>query len=82
MASAHSWRDLPPDLGLAHDSTDDRSRLKAHATRLGLDLGRFDGQGAEAPARLEFKPDMNYSEYIERSATFVMKCFTSAGPVA
>src|SRR5271169_82480 len=43
VASAYSWPELQSELGLTHDSTDDRTRVKAHAARLGLDLSRLDG---------------------------------------
>src|SRR5580658_4234777 len=38
VASAYSWPELQAELGLIHDSADDRTRVKAHAARLGLDL--------------------------------------------
>jgi PD-(D/E)XK endonuclease len=60
VASAYSWAELQSELGLVHDSTDDRIRVKAHAARLGLDLGRLNGLVKGAAARPEFKPDNRY----------------------
>jgi len=42
VANAYSWRELLSDLGLVPGSGDDRTRVKAHAVRLGLDLSRLD----------------------------------------
>jgi hypothetical protein len=56
-ASAYSWSELLSELGLVHESTDDRTRVKAHATRLGLDLTRLESLGTPAPAQPVFKPD-------------------------
>jgi hypothetical protein len=58
VASAYSWAELQSELGLTHDSTDDRTRVKAHATRLGLDLSQLDGLVKGAATRPEFKPDI------------------------
>jgi hypothetical protein len=41
VAGAYSWRELLDELGLAHDSADDRTRVKAHSVRLALDLSRL-----------------------------------------
>jgi hypothetical protein len=60
VASAYSWPELQLELGLTHDSTDDRTRVKAHAARLGLDLSRLDGLAKGAGARPEFKPDIKH----------------------
>jgi len=60
VASAYSWPELQSELGLIHDSTDDRTRVKAHAARLGLDLSRLDGQAKGAGARPEFTPDIRH----------------------
>jgi hypothetical protein len=59
VAAAYSWSELLSGLGL-YGSADDRTRVKAHAVRLGLDLGRLDRpDGAEA-ARPEFRPDLKH----------------------
>jgi hypothetical protein len=41
VAVAYSWRELLLELGLSPSSTDERTRIKAHAVRLGLDLSRL-----------------------------------------
>lgn len=58
--SSYSWRELLSELGLAHDSTDDRIRIKAHAARLGIDLSRLEPIGKGAAPRPEFKPDVKH----------------------
>jgi hypothetical protein len=60
VASAYSWPELQSELGLSHDSADDRTRVKAHATRLGLDLSRLDGLVKGTGVRPEFKPDTKH----------------------
>ncbi len=59
-AAAYSWPELMLDLGLAPGSTDERIRVKAHAIRLGLDLGRLDAPRTVASARPEFKPEIKH----------------------
>jgi hypothetical protein len=44
VASAYSWAELLSELGL-HGNSDDRTRIKAHAARLGLDLSRLEPAG-------------------------------------
>jgi hypothetical protein len=41
VANAYSWRELLDELGLAPGNADERTRVKAHAVRLGLDLSRL-----------------------------------------
>ena len=41
-------------------SGDDRTRVKAHAVRLGLDLSRLEGRSANAAVRPVFKPDRKH----------------------
>jgi hypothetical protein len=60
LAYAYSWSEVLTELGLIHDSADDRTRVKAHATRLGLDVGRLDSVGKGVAARPEFKPDTKH----------------------
>jgi hypothetical protein len=59
-AAAYSWPELMLDLGLTPGSTDERTRVKAHAIRLGLDLSRLDAPRPVAAARPEFKPDTKH----------------------
>lgn len=42
------------------NSVDDRTRVKAHATRLGLDLSRLYGLSTDEAAPPVFKPDIQY----------------------
>jgi hypothetical protein len=60
VASAYSWTELLSELGLVHDSTDDRTRVKAHATRLGLDLSGIYGSSPHAVGEPVFKPDIKH----------------------
>jgi hypothetical protein len=59
VASSYSWPELFLELGL-HGNVDDRTRVKAHAVRLGLDLSRLGGTGKGTAARPEFKPDIKH----------------------
>jgi hypothetical protein len=59
-ASAYSWSELLSELGLVHESTDDRTRVKAHAARLGIDLTRLEALGTAAPAQPVFQPDTKH----------------------
>jgi hypothetical protein len=60
VANAQTWWELFTQLGRTSYNQDDRIRVKAHAVRLGLDLSRLDGQGAEAPVPRELKPDAKH----------------------
>lgn len=44
---AHCWADVLTDLGLAIDSSDARTRVKAHAVRLGLSVTHLDSPVSE-----------------------------------
>src|SRR5271170_2589085 len=59
VANAYSWRELLSGLGLL-GSGDERTSVKAHAIRLGLDLSRLDEPGVDAAAQPEFKPDTKH----------------------
>jgi hypothetical protein len=59
VAGAYSWPELFQELAL-HGNADDRTRVKAHAVRLGLDLSRLDGMVKGVAARPEFKPDIRH----------------------
>jgi hypothetical protein len=59
VASAYSWTELVSELGL-NGSADDRTRVKAHAARLGLDLSRLYGSSANAVSGPVFKPDIKH----------------------
>jgi hypothetical protein len=60
VATAYSWPELFSELGLMHGSADDRTRIKAHAARLGLDLSRLAPTGKGIAARPELKPDIKH----------------------
>ena len=60
VAGAYSWSELFSELGLAHDSVDDRTRVKAYATRLGLDLSRLYGSSIDEVAPPVFRPDIKH----------------------
>jgi hypothetical protein len=60
VTNAYSWAELLSELGLADGSGDDRTRVKAHAVRLGLDLSRVNGRGSIDAVRPEFKPDIKH----------------------
>jgi PD-(D/E)XK endonuclease len=59
-ANAQSWWELFSQLGRSSYNKDDRIRVKAHAVRLGLDLSRLDGLGADAAASPEIRPDVKH----------------------
>jgi hypothetical protein len=59
VANTYSWPELFRDLGLL-GSGDDRTRVKAHAARLGLDLHRIDGPDTDAAAGPVFRPDIKH----------------------
>ena len=57
VASAYSWSELLLELGL-HDNADDRTRVKAHAARLGLDLSRLTDQEQEIRCHASLTPSL------------------------
>lgn len=60
VADAYSWRELVLNLGLAPGGGDERTRIKAHAIRLGLDLSRLDLPQAHAGPESELEPDIRH----------------------
>jgi hypothetical protein len=58
VADAVCWDELIAALGLARDHGDSRIVVKAHATRLGLDLSRLQSPHSGHAAPPGFKPDM------------------------
>jgi hypothetical protein len=56
---AHSWADVLTTLGLVAEHSDSRTRVKAHALRLGLDLAHLQNplERLESP---ELKPDLKH----------------------
>jgi hypothetical protein len=59
VASAYSWTELLSELGLSGNA-DDRTRIKAHSARLGLDLDRLDPRHKGVSVQPEFKPDIKH----------------------
>jgi hypothetical protein len=55
-AQVHSWNELLSAIGIKSNSGDERTRVKAHALRLGLDLSHLEDQPREAPSRLYSEP--------------------------
>ena len=61
IANACSWWELFSQLGRGGSYDEyDRTRVKAHAARLGLDLGRLEGAKCAAGTRPVFKPDIKH----------------------
>lgn len=58
-AGACSWSELLSELGI-EGSASDRTRIKAHAIRLGIDLSRLTAPPVDLAARPEFKPDIKH----------------------
>lgn len=59
VAGAYSWTELLSELGL-NGNADDRTRIKAHAARLGLDLSRLYGSSTDEVTRPVFRPDIKH----------------------
>lgn len=57
VASSYSWAELFLELGL-HGNADDRTRVKAHAVRLGLDLSRLQVPDATESTPQDLTPDI------------------------
>jgi hypothetical protein len=55
---AHSWNELLAAIGITSRSGDERTRVKAHALRLGLDLSHLADQPQESPSRPSAKPTL------------------------
>jgi hypothetical protein len=60
VAGACSWREVLSDLGLTPGGGDERTRIKTHAIRLGLDLSRLETPQTQPVAKLEFEPDIRH----------------------
>jgi hypothetical protein len=55
---AHSWDELLAAIGVMSRSGDERTRIKAHALRLGLDLSHLGDQPQGSTGRLSAKPTL------------------------
>jgi hypothetical protein len=60
VIGARSWDELLPALGLAPDSENGQTRVKAHAMRLGLSLSHLAAPGRTGAEDAETKPDLRY----------------------
>ncbi len=60
VIDAQSWDELLTTLGLAPSSGNGRTRVKAQAMRLGLDLTHLENPMANLPGRSAAKPDLSH----------------------
>lgn len=84
VIDAQSWGELLVTLGLAPDNGDGRTRVKAQAVRLGLDLAHLENCTTNSREPAEAKPNL---KYLRDAATciaaswFSLCGFTAAIPV-
>jgi hypothetical protein len=84
VIEAQSWDELVTALGLAPDNWDGRTRVKAQAVRLGLNLAHLENGTGNSDGPGEAKPDL---KYLRDAATciaaswFSLCGFTAAIPV-
>jgi hypothetical protein len=84
VIDAQSWDELLAALGLAPSNWDGRTRVKAQATRLGLDLAHLESRTANSGEPAEAKPDLKYLRDAATSIAaswFSLRGFTAAIPV-
>ncbi len=82
VIGAESWDELLTELGVALDDLDGRTRAKAQAVRLGLDLAHLEDHVRKGPAEAE--PDLKYLRNAVTSIAaswFALCGFTAAIPV-
>lgn len=60
VIASQSWEELLTTLGPASASGDGRTRVKAHAMRLGLDLAHLENPIANCPSPTDVKPELRY----------------------
>ena len=84
VIGARSWDELLTALGLAPGNGDERTRVKAQALRLGLDLAHLENRIANPTGPTEVKPDLKYLRDAATSIAaswFSLRGFTAAIPV-
>jgi hypothetical protein len=84
VPQSHSWNELLAAIGVKSNSGDERTRIKAHALRLGLDLGSLTGELQPTQSRLSPEPALsNLREAATSLAAswFALCGFNSAIPV-
>jgi hypothetical protein len=84
VIDAESWDELLTTLGVAPDDWDGRTRAKAQAVRLGLDLSHMGNYAGNSRGPAEAKPDLKYLRDAATSIAaswFALCGFTAAIPV-
>ena len=84
VIDAKSWDELLTTLGVARDDWDGRTRAKAQAVRLGLDLSHLENYAGNSRGLAEAKPDLKYLRDAATSIAaswFALCGFTAAIPV-
>jgi len=84
VIDAESWDELLTALGVAPDDRDGRTRAKAQAVRLGLDLSHLENRAGKSRGSAEAKPDLKYLRDAATSIAaswFALCGFTAAIPV-
>ena len=84
VIGAQSWDELLATLGVAPDNWDGRTRVKAQAVRLGLDLVHLENRAGNPSGPAEAKPDLKYLRDAASciAASWFSLCgFTAAIPV-
>ncbi len=84
VIDATSWDELLTVLGVAPDNWDGRTRAKAQAVRLGLDLAHLENRAGNSRAPAEAKPDLKHLRDAATSIAaswFALCGFTAAIPM-
>ena len=58
VIEAQSWDEVLTALGLSPGNGEGRTRIKAHAVRLGMDVSRLNGMAVVSDGRADIKPDL------------------------
>lgn len=84
VIGSESWDELLTTLGVALDDLDGRTRAKAQAVRLGLNLVHLENHAGNSSRPAEAKPDLKYLRNAAASIAaswFALCGFTAAIPV-